>query len=152
SWPLTPVADAAATALFEEALKARASWQNFPGFAAKIAGQVDGRPFKGDVTIDAAGSVTLDIGDEPVQPWIEETLGSRAMRRGAGSSGSSGPSKFKYAFADEDENHPLGRLLLVEGGRFASSYRVNDKQILVVNRLMGKQNMTIVVQENDRNK
>src|SRR5262249_2531517 len=92
------------------------------------------------------------IDDDVVQPWIEETLGSLAMHRGAGSSGSAAPSKMTYRFADEDETHPLGRLIVVEGGRFASSYRVKDRQIVVVNREMGKQNMTIVVHENDRNK
>ena len=37
----------------------------------------------------------------------------------------------------EDRDHPLGRLLLFEGGTFASSYRIRDRQILVVNRNFG---------------
>src|SRR5262249_49578836 len=55
-------------------------------------------------------------------------------------------------FADDDVEHPLGRLLIFEGGRFASSYRVKDRQIVVVNRHLGKQLMTITVLDNERNR
>jgi hypothetical protein len=55
-------------------------------------------------------------------------------------------------FADDQDDHPLGRLLTVEGGRFASSYRVKDHQITVVNRHIGRRNMTITVLENERNR
>jgi hypothetical protein len=34
------------------------------------------------------------------------------------------------------------------GGEFASSYRVKDRQITVVNRALGRQNMTITVLDN----
>src|SRR5205807_2518399 len=54
-------------------------------------------------------------------------------------------------FGDSKEDHPLGRLLIFDGGKFASSYRVKDRQILVVNRHIGDENMTIMVVDNDRN-
>jgi len=54
-------------------------------------------------------------------------------------------------FADERDDHPLGRLLVFEGGRFASSYRIKDHQITTVNRHVGRQNMTITVLDNERN-
>src|SRR5262249_39102656 len=54
-------------------------------------------------------------------------------------------------FADEETGHPFGRLLVFEGGRFASSYRVKDRQLLVVNRHLGDQYMTITVLDNERN-
>ena len=54
-------------------------------------------------------------------------------------------------FADEDQNHPLGRLLEFVGGQFASSYRVRDAQIMVVNRNFGERDMTITVLDNDQN-
>mgnify|MGYP001546984426 CR=1 FL=1 len=38
-----------------------------------------------------------------------------------------------------------------EGGRFASSYRVKDRQIMVVNRHIGRRNMTITMLENEKN-
>jgi hypothetical protein len=55
-------------------------------------------------------------------------------------------------FADDQDDHPLGRLLTFEGGQFASSYRVKDHQITVVNRHIGRRNMTITVLENERNR
>jgi hypothetical protein len=54
-------------------------------------------------------------------------------------------------FAETRDDHPLGRLLIFEGGRFASSYRIRDKQIRVVNRHLGKENLTITAVENERN-
>jgi hypothetical protein len=54
-------------------------------------------------------------------------------------------------FADDDESHPLGRLLTFVGGRFASSYRLRDGQIMVVNRHMGELNMTIAVLDHEKN-
>ena len=53
-------------------------------------------------------------------------------------------------FADQDVHNPLGRLLTFVGGRFASSYRVKDNQLKVVNRNLGTENMTITVLENDK--
>jgi hypothetical protein len=54
-------------------------------------------------------------------------------------------------FAETRDDHSLGRLVIFEGGRFASSYRIRDKQIMVVNRHLGKENMTITAVENERN-
>jgi hypothetical protein len=154
SWPLERKdADADAVSRFEEALAARASWKDFPGFTAKVAGKIDGRPCEGMVTIDAKGKVSYadnDVSqDEAVAPWVEEQFGSLAMHRIARPAGDR--PKPVLRFAETKEDHPLGRLLLFEGGQFASSYRVKDRQIMVVNRHAGKENMTITVLDNDRN-
>ena len=53
-------------------------------------------------------------------------------------------------FADQDIHNPLGRLLTFVGGRFASSYRVKDDQLTVVNRNLDSENMTITVMENEK--
>ncbi|MEK7358420.1 MAG: DUF3386 family protein, partial [Bdellovibrionota bacterium] len=153
TWPLERRGpDAEAVAMFEEAIAARAQWKEFPGFTAQIAGDVDGRAFAGSVTVDADGGVKLDTNDTPIESWVKDQLESIAMHRIASAQGSSsGDSKPVLRFADEHTDHPLGRLLLFEGGSFASSYRVKDKQIVVVNRNMGKLNMTITVLDNDRN-
>ena len=54
-------------------------------------------------------------------------------------------------FADQDLAHPLGRLLTFVGGNFASSYRVKNNQIMVVNRNIGNQNFTLTVLDNTKN-
>ena len=151
TWPLAAGPDPAAVTLFQEALAARAHWKGFPGFSAHASGTVEGRPFSGSVTVSATGAVSTDIQDETGQSWMQEQLDSTVLHRGAGNSArASGQEKPILYFADADKDHPLGRLLIFEGGRFASSYRVKDKQILVVNRRLGKENMTILVLENER--
>ena len=133
AWPLARTdADPAAVKLFEDAVAARAQWKAFPGFQASVEGDIEGRSISGDVTVDAEGNVRIVAGDEPVADWVRDQLESIAMHRIArGSGGDKHPGGL---FADEDDDHPLGRLLEFDGGQFASSYRVKDGQLLVVNR------------------
>ncbi len=146
-WPLVRTEpDDEAVALFEKALATRASWRDFPGFAAEIKGFCDDRAFSGTVRVGADGAVTTDIKDKAAA-WVEEQLGSIVLHRQA----SPRREKPVLYFADDDEHHPLGRLLTFVGGRFASSYRIHDDQIMVVNRHLGEQNMTITVLDNDKN-
>jgi hypothetical protein len=154
TWPLASQrADPKAVALFQQALASRGHWKDFPGFSAHIQGHADGRPFSGTVTIQAGGVVDAKIADQNAQGWVQDQLESIVLHRGAGnSSRSTGKSEPIIRFADNETDHPLGRLLVFEGGRFASSYRVKDGQIKVVNRHMGKENMTITVLENKRSK
>jgi hypothetical protein len=128
-------------------MAARASWSKFPGFSANIIASADGRAWKGSATISAKGDVEVLTEDEVVTPWVKEQLESLAMHRIAREPGKSPVLRF----ADDDVHHPLGRLLTFEGGTFASSYRVKDRQIMVVNRALTKTNMTITVLENDLN-
>ena len=57
----------------------------------------------------------------------------------------------RFAEDDDDDHHPLGRLLVVDGGRFASSYRIKDRLITVVNRALGRANLTILTLDHERN-
>jgi hypothetical protein len=149
TWPLVGKgADAEAVALFEEAIAARASWKDFPGFTAKLTGRVDGRPIEGTLTVSPKGEVELETEEEAVQPWVVGQLESLVMHRLAPTGDRPKPV---LRFAEVGEDHPLGRLLLFEGGRFASSYRVKDRQIMVVNRNLGKQCMTITILYNEKN-
>ena len=148
NWPLgSQEPQPEAVAMFTKAIAARAAWQDFPGFTADIRGQVDGRAFSGNVKATSEGEVQLDIDDEAVADWVEEQLQSIVMHRQA--SGSRGQPVLR--FADDDTSHPLGRLLTFIGGRMASSYRVRGDELMVVNRQMGEQNMSITVLENERN-
>lgn len=151
-WPLAPKgADAEAVELFEEALASRAAWHDFPGFTAEIAGDVEGRPFSGEVEVAADGSVELSIDDEGLAPWVEEQLASITMHRAASQAPSADRPKPVLRFADEQVDHPLGRLLAFDGGHFATSYRVRDKQLTTVNRVLAGENMTITVLDNHQN-
>ncbi len=152
AWPLEAQgADAEAVEMFETALANRAAWRNFPGFTAKISGTVDGRPFDGDVAVAADGAVKLKLDNGELEPWVEDQLSSITMHRAASQTPAADRPKPMVRFADEDLDHPLGRLLTFEGGHFASSYRVRDGQIVTVNRLIDGQNMTITALDNKQN-
>ena len=145
AWPAErPMGDREAVELFSRAIAARATWRGFPGFSAAISGHYDDRPFSGTVQIDKAGSVQLKIDQEVATTWVEEQLRSIVMHR-MDSPARAAPI---LRFADEDTQNPLGRLLTFVGGQFASSYRVKDGQLRVVNRRQGSENMTITVLEN----
>jgi hypothetical protein len=147
SWPLDRRdADPEAVALFEKAVADRAVWDDFPGFTAEVAGSLDGRPFSGKVTVSADGTVKAEVDDARARPWVDDQLGSIVMHRLPNPSDEG--SKPVLRFADRDDDHPLGRLLAFQGGRFASSYRVKDGRITVVNRQIGKQAMSITVLDN----
>jgi hypothetical protein len=151
AWPLARAgADPEAVALFQDALSCRAQWgDDFPGFSADAAGAIDGRAFSGRVTVRPTGSVEVKVDVPAARLWLEDQVGSIAMHRIAGATGDD--ARPTVRFADDCDDHPLGRLLAFEGGRFASSYRVKDHQIMVVNRHTGRLNMTITVVDNDKN-
>ena len=147
-WPLVRTGpDEEAVTLFEKALAIRATWKTFPGFAAEITGKYDGREFSGNIHVGDDGAIDVELKEETATAWLEDQLSSMALHRLARSR----RTKPVLYFADDEEDHPLGRLLAFVGGRFASSYRVKNGQITVVNRNIGKQNMTITVLENHKN-
>ncbi len=153
SWPLaSSEPDAEAVQMFEDALAARAQWKNFPGFSAKISGDIEGRPFDGTVTVAPDGSVKLAlVDDDAVKGWVREQLESITMHRAVSQHAGSAREMPNVRFADDQTDHPLGRLLAFEGGHFATSYRVKDKQIASVNRVLDGKNMTITVLDNEKN-
>lgn len=151
-WPLVASgADPDAVEAFEQAVAARAAWQAFPGFAAKIAGTVEGRPFDGKLTVTSDGSVALAMEEAELVDWVKGQLESITMHRAASQTPSAERPKPIVRFADDDTEHPLGRLLTFDGGHFATSYRVRDGQLAVVNRLIDGNPMTITVLETTPN-
>jgi hypothetical protein len=150
SWPLVRTeAEPAALKLFQDAIAHRAAWANFPGFSAEVTAHVDGRSAKGEVTISPNGDVSVSTFEEIVGPWVKDQLDFLVLHRLAAPS--SGKKTTPIVYFGDDGHHPLGRLVVFQGGKFASSYRVKDSQLMVVNRNMGKTNMTITILENDKN-
>ncbi len=152
SWPLVRHdVDPEAVKLFQDALAARATWQDFPGFTAKLTAELDDRPFEGSVTVKADGSVSVDLGEEPVPAWLSVQLESLTMHRAASQTPSADRPPPVVRFADDHPDHPLGPLLAFEGGHMATSYRVKDREITSVNRVLDGRDMTITMVKNEKN-
>jgi len=141
-----PKADPAATKLLADALAARANWIDFPGFKADLEINIDGKVFKTPVTVSAKGEVELKCADEDAGRWARRQLASLVDHR----LGASGPTP-PCAFADDNEHHPLGRAITVLDSESHSSYRIRDRQVIVVNRTMQGSRFSIVVLENVTN-
>ena len=151
-WPLDHSrVDADAVATFERAIATRAKWTDFKGFTTQAAAYIDGRRSEGVIAVKADGNVSFDdskIEDTAAREWIRDQLHSIVIHR-VPSSGIQ--SKPLLNFTDQDTAHPLGRLLTFHGGRFASTYRIRDDEITVVNRSLGKENMSLQMLETERN-
>ncbi len=152
-WPLdNSRVDPDAVAIFEKAIAARAAWADFKGFTAQAAVYLDGRRSEGHVAVKPDGEVSFDgepkFDDEAAREWVRDQLHSLVIHR-VPSSGIR--SKPLLNFADTDEEHPLGRLLNFHGGRFASTYRIREDEIIVVNRSLGRENMSLQMLESERN-
>ncbi len=152
-WPLdNSRVDADAVAMFEKAIAARAAWDNFKGFSAQASVYLDGRRSEGHVVVKPDGEVSFDgepkLEDEAAREWVRDQLHSQVIHR-VSSSGIR--SKPLLNFADTDAAHPQGRLLNFHGGRFASTYRIRDDEIIVVNRSLGRENMSLQMLDSERN-
>ncbi len=152
-WPLdNSRVDADAVAMFERAIAVRAAWDNFKGFTAQTSVYLDGRRSEGLVAVKPDGEVSFDgkpvLEDEAAREWVRDQLHSLVIHR-VPSSGIR--SKPVLSFADKDAEHPLGRLLNFHGGRFASTYRIREDEIVVANRSLGRENMSLQMFESERN-
>jgi hypothetical protein len=138
--------DPAATHLLAKAREARHTWNDFRGFSAFLEVNHDGKVSRGRVEVSASGGVRVTLKDEEAAAWAKRTLGSVVAHRL-----SSAPSqKTPCAFADDNKEHPLGRAIRVLDDEFHSSYRIRDRQIIVVNRTMRDSRFTITVLRNQR--
>ncbi len=136
--------DPGATALLADARAARAVWNRFPGFTADAKVNWDGKEVSAKIKVAADGKVTVEgIEDKTLESWTRRVLGSVIAHRLP-----SGSLQTPCAFADVEENHPLGRLINVLNDEMHSSYRIRDRQIMVVNRVTPDGRFSIMMQHN----
>jgi hypothetical protein len=137
-------ADPAATKLLADARAARAIYHDFPGFRANIEINLDGKATRGQVEVGNTNKVTIKVDNAEAEKWAKHTLASIVGHRL-----SSGPDEeTPCAFVDDDTHHPLGRAIRVLNDEFHSSYRIRDRQVIVVNRQVTGARFTITVMEN----
>jgi hypothetical protein len=132
---------ASAAELLHRAREARAIWSNFPGFEADLTIYAEGRRQTGRVKVSADGSVALSglslKDDQPVVAMLRSLVGHRL---------GGGESDDRVSFADEQTDHPLGRLIKLDyDSAMASAYRIKGDVIHEVNRQMDGGRFTISV-------
>jgi hypothetical protein len=146
-----PAANPAATKLLADARAARASWEHFPGFTANLEINIDGQVMHGKVAVSPKGKVELSGFEEREEneavTWARRTLASTVGHRLDNSAELDTPC----AFLDDNTRDPLGRAIRVLNDEFHSSYRIRDRQVIVVNRQMRDARFTITVMENKQN-
>jgi hypothetical protein len=138
-------ADPAATKLLADARAARALYHDFPGFKADVEVNLDGKVTRGRVEVSDKGKVSLKLDDAGAESWAKNTLASIIGHR---LDNGSAEGETPCAFVDEDTQHPLGRAIRVLNDEFHSSYRIRDRQVIVVNRHVPGSRFTITVMEN----
>ena len=143
----TRAAEASAAELLRRARDARAIWTGFPGFEADVTLYAEGRQHAGRIAVTADGDVTLSglsLKDE--KPIVTMLRSLVAHRLGGGESDES------VSFADDQTDHPLGRLVKLDyDSAMASAYRIQEDVIREVNRQMDGGRFTISVFEVSRN-
>jgi hypothetical protein len=139
--------DPEATRLLAEARAARAEWAHFPGFKADVDVNLNGQIYHGKVHVDGRGKVTLSDLDPAAEKWAKPLLSSVVGHRLSGAAEMDTPC----CFVTGDADHPLGREVRVLTDEMHSSYRIKDRQIMVVNRAMKESRFSITMQENQRN-
>lgn len=139
--------DDSAPQILYRARLARAGWDDFPGFTAKIVVRRGALERAGKLTVDYAGDLKFEGFDGFELGNVERSLKSLVMHRLSASADESKTAK--YATAD-DHHHPLGRSIDL-GDRMKSTYRIQGDVIREVNRNMGKVRFTTTVIEVYRN-
>jgi hypothetical protein len=142
-----PMEDPAASKLLADARAARANWVDFPGFTADLEVNFDGKVVRGTLEVNPKGKVDVKVDDATAKTWATTELRSIIGHRLDNSADLQTPC----AFLDDNATHPLGRAIRVLNDEFHSSYRVRDRQIIVVNRQMKDARFTITVTENRLN-
>jgi hypothetical protein len=131
--------DPRARALLREAFENTARWQkDFNGFTADLRVNVNGKESRGTVTVKGPRDVAVTLPDAEVQKWAENQIGMIAVHRGPRSFEE---SDGKYALALEEDGHPFGPKLLIQGDGMHSFYRIKDGRITQINRKMAHPGM-----------
>lgn len=134
-----------AAEMMRRAHEARATWDGMPGFAADILVAADGRMASGTVEVGPDGNVSLQLEGE--FPWVERTLRSLAAHRRADAQ-----DTYNVSFADNDVQHPLGRLIKINDDTLmGSQYRIREDVITEVHRKLDDVRFTITVLDVVRN-
>ncbi|MCU0879509.1 MAG: DUF3386 family protein [Pirellulaceae bacterium] len=123
----------------------RAVWLAFPGFAADVSVANSGQSTKGKLTVAADGAIELTLEAPSGFEWVQRTLSSVVNHRLG-----EGEAVTGVEFADEDANHPLGRLIKSKDPAEKSLWRAKGDVLTEVHRHGDASRMIISVAEVSR--
>lgn len=119
--------------------------QNFAGFKAVVNFTQNGIPQAGEITIRSPREIALELNvDEEARTWLQRELASLCGHRWYAPY-EQGDGRYALELGDEDD-HPVGRLIVFRDDPFASSYRVGNGAIKEINRSMGTMKFRIHIQ------
>jgi hypothetical protein len=140
--------DPAATKLMADTHDSWAHWEDFPGFTGDLEVNLDGKISNGTVQVSPDGKVKVHLAVPAAQSFAQEVLASIVGHRLGQRLNLNAPC----VFVDENTTHPLGRAVRVLGDAPGTSYRIRDREVIEVNRLMGNVRYTHIILENRQNK
>ncbi|NEN91672.1 MAG: DUF3386 domain-containing protein [Okeania sp. SIO3H1] len=123
--------------LFKAAYEHRYTWDsNFPGYSADIELKQGSELYNGQISIKADFSVEVTgISDEEVQQSVYTQMRDVVTHRKR-SSFEASHGKNSFSLGDRDETGAVE--ILVEGDAMGSNYKVRDREICLVSRVMGR--------------
>lgn len=141
---LSPAVRAAESpqAAMDRAHHGRATWQKFPGFTAEVTAATANQSSSGTLQVSSAGKIELTLADPQGLEWVERSLNSLIGHRLADDQRAT-----NVEFADEDTQHPLGRLLKSKDASEKSLWRVQGDVLTEVHRFHGDNHLVISVAE-----
>ena len=117
----------------------------FKGFSADLIVRQAGKTSKGRVELKSARELSVKMDDPEIQEWAEGQIAMMAVHRSARPFQE---SDGKYSLTlGEDDSHPMGQLININGDGMNSHYRVQDDRITQINRRMERMAFTINVEE-----
>lgn len=142
--------DPEAKALLRRAYEKTSRWgKEFPGFTADLVLNDNGKEYTGKVKIKSPKEVEVSLEapseQEALLKWAQGQVAMMAVHR-ASRPFEESDGKYTLTFAEEDQ-HPLGRRIIIHGDGMNSRYRIKDDRIQQVYRSMGKMRFTINVEE-----
>jgi hypothetical protein len=136
---------ATAAALMKQAHDGRAEWQNFSGFEARLRVSADGATAEGSISVDRDGTVKITLPDAARFAWAQRPLDSMIGHRLP-----TGEAISDVEFADDQVDHPHGRLLRSADPKDKTLWRVKGDVLTEVHRAAENSRFTISIADVQR--
>ena len=119
--------------------------EGFRGFKADLVCEQEGKVSKGQLELKSPRDLTVTLDDDDLKKWAEGQIGMMAVHRSARPFDQS-DGKFSLTLG-EDDHHPSGQRINIQGDGMTSSYRVQNDRITQINRSMERIRFTINVED-----